>query len=63
VLPPFDHFFEAVIAAAPGAAPLLHVEIDCVETFPLPTRPTHACSAWRSRKSRSGRRIATPPGR
>lgn len=36
VLPPFDHFFEAVIPAAPGAAPLLHVEIDCLETFAPP---------------------------
>jgi hypothetical protein len=36
VLPPFDHFFEAAIPAAPGTPPLLHVEIDCVETFPPP---------------------------
>jgi hypothetical protein len=36
VLPPFDHFFEAAIPAAPGTPPVLHVEIDCVETFPPP---------------------------
>ena len=36
MLPPFDHFFEAAIPAAPGTPPLLHVEIDCVETFPPP---------------------------
>jgi hypothetical protein len=36
VLPPFDHFFEAVIPAAPGTPPLLHIEIDCVATFPPP---------------------------
>lgn len=36
VLPPFDHFFEATIPAAPDAQPLLHIEIDCVDTFPPP---------------------------
>ena len=36
VIPPFDHFFEAAIPAAPGTPPLLHVEIDSVETFPPP---------------------------
>jgi len=34
VLPPFDHFFEAEIPAARGTPSLLHVEIDCVDTFP-----------------------------
>lgn len=33
VLPPFDHFFEAAIPAAPGSLPWLHVEIDCLDTF------------------------------
>jgi hypothetical protein len=33
VLPPFDHIFEAAIPAAPGARPLCHLEIDCIETF------------------------------
>jgi len=36
VLPPFDHFFEAAIPAAPGSLPWLQVEIDCVDTFPPP---------------------------
>ena len=36
VLPPFDHFFEVAIPAAPGSLPWLHVEIDCVDTFPPP---------------------------
>ena len=36
VLPPFDHFFEAAIPAAPGSLPWLHVEIDCVDTFSPP---------------------------
>ena len=36
VLPPFDHLFETPIPAAPGAAPSLHVEIDCLETFAPP---------------------------
>jgi len=36
VLPPFDHLFEAAIPASPGNVPLLHVEIDCVDTFSPP---------------------------
>ena len=36
VIPPFDHLFEAAIPAAPGARPLLHIEIDCGETFSPP---------------------------
>ena len=32
VLPPFDHFFEATVPAAPGAPPTLSIAIDCVET-------------------------------
>jgi hypothetical protein len=43
VLPPFDHFFEAAIPAAPGALPWLHVEIDCVDTF----SPTDAADTRR----------------
>lgn len=36
VLPPFDHFFEATVPAAPGAGDFLHLEIDCGETAAPP---------------------------
>ena len=34
VLPPFDHFFEATIPAAPDGPPLLRLAVDCGQTAP-----------------------------
>lgn len=33
VLPPFDHFFEATVPAAPEGPPTLALAFDCVDTF------------------------------